>query len=36
VPEASAIDIQPVTIEARQDKQNSVTQSSSTEDGGYW
>ncbi|MFG8982319.1 VWA domain-containing protein [Pseudomonas aeruginosa] len=36
VPEASAIDIQPATIEARQDKQNSVTQSSSTEDGGYW
>jgi uncharacterized protein YegL len=36
VPEASTIDIQPATIEARQDKQNSVTQSSSTEDGGYW
>jgi uncharacterized protein YegL len=34
VPEASAIDIQPATIEARQDKQNSATQSSSTEDGG--
>lgn len=36
VPEASAIDIQPATIEARQDKLKSVTQSSSAEDGGYW
>lgn len=36
VPEASTIDIQPATIEARQEKQQSVTQSTSAEDGGYW
>lgn len=36
VPEASAIDIQPATIEARQKNIKSVTQSSSVEDGGYW
>jgi uncharacterized protein YegL len=36
VPEASTIDIQPATIEARQDKLKSVTQSTSAEDGGYW
>ena len=36
VPEASAIDIQPATIEARQDKSKTLTQSSSATDGGYW
>lgn len=36
VPEASAIDIHPATIEARQDRVKTVTQSSSTEDAGYW
>ena len=36
VPEASAIAIQPATIEARQDKLKSVTQNSSAEDAGYW
>lgn len=36
VPEAKVIDIQPATIEARQDKLKSVMQSSSAEDGGYW
>ena len=36
VPEASVIDIQPATIEARQNKLKSVTQSSSAEEGGYW
>ena len=36
VPEASAIDIQPTTIEARQNKPKTVTQSSSVADGGYW
>ena len=35
VPEASVIGIQPTTIEARQGKQNTVTQNSSTDDG-YW
>ena len=32
VPEASAIDVQPATIDARKEK----PQSSSAEDGGYW
>ena len=36
VPEASAIDIHPTTIEARQDKSKTLTQSSSAADGGYW
>ncbi|WP_249978105.1 vWA domain-containing protein [Vreelandella olivaria] len=36
VPEASTMAIQPATIEARQDKHQSVTQGSSAEDGGYW
>ena len=36
VPEASAIDIQPATIEARQDKPKSVAQNSTAADGGYW
>jgi len=36
VPEASVIDIQPATIEARQEKLKSVTQKASGEDGGYW
>lgn len=36
VPEASAIDIQPTTIEARQDKSKTVKQGSSAADGGYW
>lgn len=36
VPEASAIDIQPATIEARQNNLKSVTQNSSTETAGYW
>lgn len=36
VPEASVIDIQPATIEARQEKLKSVTQKASSEDGGYW
>ena len=35
-PEASAIDIQPATIDARQEKQKSLTQSTSAEDAGYW
>lgn len=36
VPEASTIDIQPTTIEARQDKTKSVAQNSTAADGGYW
>jgi uncharacterized protein YegL len=36
VPEASTIDIQPTTIEARQDKTKSVAQRSTEADGGYW
>ena len=36
VPEASVIDIQPATIEARQENLKSVTQNSSAEEGGYW
>ena len=36
VPEASSIDIQPTTIEARKDKTKSVTQNSTVADGGYW
>ena len=36
VPEASAIDIQPTTIEAREENLKSVTQKASAEDGGYW
>jgi uncharacterized protein YegL len=36
VPEASAIDIKPATIEVRQENLKSVTQKSSDEDGGYW
>jgi len=36
VPEASVIDIQPATIEARQEKLKSVTQKASAEEGGYW
>ena len=36
VPEAISIDIQPTTIEARQDKSKTVTQGSSAADGGYW
>lgn len=36
VPEASTVDLQPATIEARQDEQKTVTQSSSAEDEGYW
>ena len=35
VPDASAIDLQPTTIEAR-NKSKTVTQSSSAADGGYW
>lgn len=36
VPEASAIEIQPATIEARQDKSKTLTQSPSAVDEGYW
>ena len=36
VPEASAIDIQPPTTEARQGKPKSVAQNSAAADGGYW
>lgn len=36
VPEASVIGIKPTTIEARQEKPKTVTQNSSTDDGGYW
>jgi uncharacterized protein YegL len=35
-PPASAIDIKPATIEARQEKSKSATQNPSDEDGGYW
>jgi uncharacterized protein YegL len=36
VPDASVISIQPATIEARQEKLKSVTQSSTADDEGYW
>lgn len=36
VPDASVISIQPTTIEARQEKSKSVTQSSTADDEGYW
>lgn len=36
VPDASVISIQPTTIEARQEKPKSVTQSSAADDEGYW
>ena len=36
LPDASAIDIQPATIDARQEHVKSVTPKSSDEDGGYW
>lgn len=36
IPEASSIEVQPATIEARLDKKTSVTESSSAEDEGYW
>ena len=36
VPEVSAIDVKLTTIEAPQEKQTSVTQKSSDQDGGYW
>ena len=36
VPEAISIDIQPTTIEARQNKTKTLTQSASATDGGYW
>jgi uncharacterized protein YegL len=36
VPEASAIDVEPATIEARKEKPKSAAQKSSDDEGGYW
>ena len=36
VPDASAIDVEPATIEARKEKPKSATQKSSDDEGGYW
>jgi uncharacterized protein YegL len=36
IPEAKVIEVKPTTIEARSEKQKSVTQETSDVDGGYW